>query len=300
MGLVLGGERPQILADLGVDRLDIGSYLTPLGSIASGWSEQPLNYTDLRNVDARLALNTNGLSYGALSAGKSTVQLSLTAGQLDGVITSDDTMGGTARADVQADGAGSAPLFSLHVEGQKLDGLQLTSALAGTGFLSGPLSLSLNVSGYGPSIAAIVSTLKGTAKISAETASLAGIDLKAIAAAVTQRIVEGWQRQPQAATALNALSAEFDIADGIATAKDLSLQAPDVSLKGAGTIDLLRQAIDLSVIPTLGTAAFAVPVIAKGPWASPRIYPDVPDILGKPAEGFARLKAMGLPPSTGN
>lgn len=300
VGLVMGGERPQVLADLGVDQVDIGNYLSPLASATSGWSDQPLSFADLRNVDARLALNTNGLSYGALSAGKSTVQLSLTAGRLDGVITSDDTMGGTARVDVQADGTGSAPLLSLHVEGQKLDGLQLTSALAGAGFLSGPLSLSLNVSGYGPSTAAIVSTLKGTAKISAGTASLAGIDLKAIAAAVTQRIVEGWQRQPAAATALNALSAEFDVADGIATAKSLTLQSPDVVLKGSGTVDLLRQAIDLSVVPTLGAAAFAVPVIVKGPWASPRIYPDVPDILLKPEEGFARLKALGLPQSTAN
>jgi AsmA protein len=300
VGLVISGERPQILADLGVDRLDIGSYLPPLASSAPGWSEQPLNYADLRNLDARLALNTNGLTYGALSAGKSTAQLSLTAGRLDGVITSEDTMGGTARLDVQADGTGTAPLLSLHVEGQKLDGLQLTSALAGAGFLAGPLSLSLNVSGYGPSTAAIVSTLKGTAKVSADAASLAGIDLKAIAAAVTQRIVEGWQRLPEATTTLNALSAEFEIADGIATAKAISLQSPEVSLKGSGSIDLLRQAIDLAVVPSLGAAAFAVPVIVKGPWASPRIYPDVPDILLKPEEGFARLKAMGLPQSTAN
>ena len=41
------------------------------------------------------------------------------------------------------------------------------------------------------------------------------------------------------------------------------------------------------------TVALPVPVVIKGPWAKPRIYPDIKDILLNPVAAFDSLKAMG-------
>ena len=36
-----------------------------------------------------------------------------------------------------------------------------------------------------------------------------------------------------------------------------------------------------------------VPVVIDGPWASPRIYPDMAGILDHPEDAYAKLKQMG-------
>jgi hypothetical protein len=66
-----------------------------------------------------------------------------------------------------------------------------------------------------------------------------------------------------------------------------------------GIIDLLRQGVAVSATATsLGQPLLPVPVIARGLWAKPKIYPDLPDMLTDPAVGYARLK--DLSPLQGN
>jgi hypothetical protein len=60
---------------------------------------------------------------------------------------------------------------------------------------------------------------------------------------------------------------------------------------------VLRRAVDLKVdmLPP-ETAPLPVPVIIRGNWSQPRIYPDIPDILNNPEGGFARLRTDVTPP----
>ncbi|MGE3874913.1 MAG: AsmA family protein, partial [Parvibaculaceae bacterium] len=80
--------------------------------------------------------------------------------------------------------------------------------------------------------------------------------------------------------------------------------SPALTFTGKGEVDLLRQAIDLKVDPQLAVAGadaatpqlakFPVAIQVKGPWAAPRIYPDMPGILEDPASAYAALKKLGL------
>jgi AsmA protein len=69
-------------------------------------------------------------------------------------------------------------------------------------------------------------------------------------------------------------------------------------------VDLPAKTLDLRVDPKLvlslqgqggapDPAGLGVPVVIRGPWAEPRIYPDVAGILDNPEAAFAKLKAMG-------
>ena len=55
-------------------------------------------------------------------------------------------------------------------------------------------------------------------------------------------------------------------------------------------IYLLRRGLDLKA--RVEVPAFPAPVAVKGPWAAPRLYPDIEGILTDPAAAFARLKTM--------
>ena len=79
---------------------------------------------------------------------------------------------------------------------------------------------------------------------------------------------------------------------------------PLVRMTGAGTIDLGAKTLAFRVEPKLvmttegqGRAAdpvgFGIPVVIDGPWAEPRIYPDIAGILDNPDAAYARLKEIG-------
>jgi len=75
-------------------------------------------------------------------------------------------------------------------------------------------------------------------------------------------------------------------------------------MTGAGTIDIAAKAIAFRVEPKVvmttegqGRASdpvgLGIPVVIDGPWAQPRIYPDMAGILDNPDAAYAKLKEMG-------
>jgi AsmA protein len=103
---------------------------------------------------------------------------------------------------------------------------------------------------------------------------------------------------------LSQLAASFRIDKGLATTSDINLVGPLVKMTGAGTIDLAAKTVALRVEPKLvlttegqGRASdpvgLGIPVVIDGPWAEPRIYPDMQGILDNPDAAYAKLKEMG-------
>ena len=297
-GLSLGGDVPQVLGKLSLDTLDLNGFVAGPDVTTDDWGHGPLDYEGLRNIDGRVSLTTNRLVFGRLETGPTTIEASLAAGRLAAVITAGKVAGGNARADVEIDGSAQTPVFSLHLEGEGLDGREFLGRFLGIGQMSAPARLLVQVSGYGATAADVVSTLKGTASFNTGPGTIAGFDARGLAAAVTQRIVDGWQAGSATATSFTNLSAGFTIADGIAQTDNLALSADGLSVSGSGQVDLLRRAVNLSVTPRVASGAAAeapllpVPVIVMGPWRAPRVYPDVDGILKNPADGYARLRAM--------
>jgi AsmA protein len=116
--------------------------------------------------------------------------------------------------------------------------------------------------------------------------------------------LSGWQEGRDQTTDLTQLSASFRVEQGQATTNDLTLAGPLVRMTGAGTVDLPAKTLAFRVEPKLvmttegqGSAAnpvgLGIPVAIEGPWAEPRIYPDVAGMLDNPDAAYAKLKEMG-------
>src|SRR5919201_1961360 len=121
---------------------------------------------------------------------------------------------------------------------------------------------------------------------------------------LTSSPLSGWQESEAKSTDLTQLSASFTIDKGQAQTTDLNLVGPLVRMTGAGTIDLATRQIGFRVEPKLvmttegqGRAGdpvgFGIPVVIEGPWAEPRIYPDMQGILDNPDAAYAKLKEIG-------
>jgi AsmA protein len=121
---------------------------------------------------------------------------------------------------------------------------------------------------------------------------------------LTSGTLSGWQEGKEQTTDLTQLSASFRVEKGQATTTDLNLVGPLVKMTGAGTIDVAAKAIAFRVEPKVvmttegqGRASdpvgLGIPVVIDGPWAQPRIYPDMAGILDNPDAAYAKLKEMG-------
>src|SRR6202043_1093578 len=134
--------------------------------------------------------------------------------------------------------------------------------------------------------------------------AIRGLNVAQMIRSLTASTLSGWQENKDQATDLTQLSASFRIDKGQAQTPDLNLVGPLVRMTGVGTIDLGTKQIGFRVEPKLvmttegqGRAGdpvgLGIPVMIDGPWAEPRIYPDMAGMLDNPDAAYAKLKEMG-------
>jgi AsmA protein len=304
-----GKGRPMIEAKVAAQTVDLtrygGATTSPATSfLTAPWSSKRIDLSVLKSFDANLDVSAKAFAHGAFRTGPARLTTSLRDGNLDLKLDKAAYVGGTLDLALTIDSKAEPPAFQFSANG---DGLAADKALlvaVGLADVSGKLSPSFSVAASGRTLDELISTLKGQAAFRIVTGAIKSLDLPAAFGKVTSAILEGWGRDERASTSFDAFSATFTLADGIAETSNLILTSPSLSFTGKGEVDLLRQAVDLKVDPQLtisgGDAAapqlakFPVAIQVKGPWAAPRIYPDMPGILEDPASAYAALKKLGL------
>ena len=182
--------------------------------------------------------------------------------------------------------------------------LPLLQGLADFDKLDGRMQAKISVRSSGNSQRAIMANMAGTAFAVFQDGAIKGLNVAQMIRSLTASTLSGWQESEEQATDLTQLSASFKIDKGQAQTTDLNLVGPLVKMTGAGTIDLGTKQIGFRVEPKLvmttegqGRASdpvgFGIPVMIEGPWAEPRIYPDMQGILDNPDAAYAKLKEMG-------
>jgi AsmA protein len=302
LGLTLA-ERPSVTATLGFDVIDVNRYLPPRADAApaaAGWSSALISFAGLNAVDGKLRLTANQLAYRDLKTGKIAIDAVVKNGWLDATLNQISLYGGTAQGRLILDGSGKVPALQMTLDAKGFDGLRLLRDYAGLERFEGTAGAALNLKAQGKSQLELVSSLRGTGTFSFANGAIRGIDIEAMVKGVAANILTGWRQGPDAKTPFDGLSAAFTVNNGIAATTNLNFVSPVMSVKGGGTVDLPRQALNLKVSPTLNLAeaqgldlaGLAVPIIVKGPWAAPQIYPDIAGILENPEAAYNPLRKL--------
>lgn len=293
----LRGDRPKLQANLRADTVWLDSLVPEAGAANGEWGRKPLPFALLRSFDAEVSLLARAAAFGTFSAGASRLAATLADGKLkaSGAFRLDE--GGTASFTFDADATALPPALGLTVQAENAGMESLLGTLSDTAILSGMGNASAALTAQGQTEEELIGTLKGTVKLSLTKGRLAGIDLGGLVTAVGEKIVDGWSAAP-GGTPLDSLAADLTLADGVATVTSASLTAAPLTISLSGNADLLRRALDLKA--ALGppeAAPLPVPVVVRGAWSAPRIYPDIPDILNNPEGGYARLRTPETPPN---
>jgi AsmA protein len=313
-------SKPLVKFDLDFQRLDIGTTLpaasgdspntsqssSPSSSQSSSqsWSDATIDLIGLNYVDAQVRISAAELNVGSAHFAPAAIDSTLAGGILKCAISNLGAYGGQANGEIDIDASGGTPAYTMRGDLVGVRALPLLRSAAGFDKLDGKLQAKITVRADGPSQRAIMSNLSGTVFANLQDGEIRGLNVAQMIRALTSGTLSGWQEGKEQTTDLAQLSASFRIEKGQATTTDLNLVGPLVRMTGVGTIDLGTQMMAFRVEPKLvmttegqGRAAdpvgFGIPVIIDGPWAEPRIYPDIAGMLDDPDAAYAKLKELG-------
>jgi uncharacterized protein involved in outer membrane biogenesis len=315
---------PTVIAALKVEELDLDAYLPPQkagkgegkkkgdgkekGAAAKtapapasqGWSEEPIDLTPLRQINADIGIETGPVRYRGLEIARSRATLKLAGGVLDFKLEELAVADGAVTAAAHLDGSGKAAALDYQASVEGVQALPVLAALADVDYLSGTANLAAKGSARGRSEKELVGSLDGDGRFQVLDGAIEGFDLAATLRNMgSLNLVSGATEK----TDFAELSGSYVITKGLLTNQDLQMLAPLVRVNGVGDVDLPPQTLDYGVEAKLvsslegqggetGLAGIAIPIRATGPWADPAIQIDWASAIRQAALDPERLKNM--------
>ncbi|MEM8839615.1 MAG: AsmA-like C-terminal region-containing protein, partial [Pseudomonadota bacterium] len=303
---------PRVEAALTFERLNLDPYLGATGESGSGgtstadagWSDEPIDFSFTRAVDLTLDAQVQSLVISGITTGPLALKTSVRNGVMQSDLTEMALYGGSGTATVTVNATGAVPAIQTRINLANVDAYPFLRDGAAFERIEGRLAFDTDLTTTGQSQRAMMSALNGDMRFAFSDGALRGINIARMMRQLTSNILSGWSPSDNEKTDFSELSASFQIRNGIAENQDLILLGPLVRVTGGGTVDLPPQTLSYRVEPKLvaslegqggnrDLAGFGVPIIVDGPWAKPRIYPDIQGILQNPEAGLRQLRALG-------
>jgi AsmA protein len=297
-------SKPLVKLDLDFQKLGVATPDSSAAPASQPWSNASIDVNGLNYVDLQARISAAELNIGDVHLAPAAIDATLEGGVLKCRFANLGAYDGQANGDLTVDASASLPAYTLRGDLTGVRALPLLQNLAGFDKLDGRLQAKLALRSSGTSQRAIMSNVDGTVFAVFQDGALRGLNVAAMIRALASGTLSGWQEQKAQATDLTQLAASFRVDKGQAATADLNLVGPLVRVTGAGTVNLPERSLAFRVEPKLvmttegqGRAGdpvgLGIPVVIDGPWAEPRIYPDVAGILDNPDAAYDKLKAMG-------
>lgn len=279
------GQRPHLVAELRsghVHLADLG--VSPAGTVpdaqtipvdpAVWWhSGRPLDVERLHDVDLSLSLAVDRVTgRELLEASDLRVALELDDGLLEIRDVSALYKGGRLAASAQVNARSLDPTLTFALEAFNIDLTRIALQFQENPEYAGLLDLSIDLESAGRLPEDWVRNLDGIAGMMLRNGALVSRYSRAFSVDLLRVSLPGFlvEREQR----VRCLLALFSLERGIASAKELYLEGANITVTGAGTVDLPRDALDLRLTPQVhdpGLVSVAATVDVTGPMASPRI-----------------------------
>nr|WP_277615448.1 AsmA family protein [Aeromonas caviae] len=330
-GAVRLGAVPKVDFDLKGDKLDLDAWLgqsakaapaaatsgaaAPAGAqaqtaapAAQALSTAEPDLTALKSVDLAGRLQLGSLRLKGLDLSAVDLQLALAGGQLTLKQFSAGVAGGKVTASGLLDARQQPARYQVHKRVQGVDVRPLLQTLAQTDLLEGKGDLEVEAQGSGLSEQALRSRMQGKVNLKLSDGALHGINLaemiREARATLTGKGAD--QVKEVRKTDFSALTASFQIANGVARSDDIQLFAPALRVKGQGQTALVPETLDFLFLTSVVESSkgqggktvdelkdITIPVRIGGHWQAPSYKLDVKALLSnnKVLEEKARKEA---------
>jgi AsmA protein len=272
----------------------------------AGWSNDPIDLSGLKAVNAKLDLAVAGILVRKIKIGQSNVNVTLRNGVLVTDLTKMALYGGNGKAKLTANGSGRTPRVALDFDLANFKAHPFMVDAMDFDRVEGTANAKLAVTTTGGSQRQLVSALNGSGQVQFLNGAIRGINLAAMLRNVASAFLDPNAQKAQK-TDFAELGGTYVIRRGVLSNSDLSLKSPLLRLSGKGTVDMPKQRVDYRITPKLvastkgqGSSSTAsgisVPVIVSGPWSNISYKPDLAGALGglakDPSKALDSLKQL--------
>lgn len=301
------GARPALDARVDIAELDLNPYLPQAEGQANGtmepWSEDRIDLSALDLLDARVRGRVGRLLVNEIEVSDAELDAALERSRLEANFTGFQLYGGRGTARLVANNRTRIPTYAFAGELQTLEALPFLQAAAGFDRLRGIGTLGVDVSGSGASTAAIMNSLSGQGAFDFADGAIVGVNLARLIRGVltaleTRELPDAFGEQAE--TDFSALRGTFDIANGVASNRDLTMLSPLLRVGGQGQVNLGAQRLDYRLTPRAVASltgqggesdlqGVPVPIIISGSFSDPSISLD----FGTIARNLVQARAQG-------
>ena len=297
-----GPERPDIVAQVDIDKLNIDKYLPPkedkkvenkeaATAPAANEEKQELLPVDLlRKLTLKADLNIKQLIAGKANLSDVVVR----ARAKDGVLTvkpaSLNAAKGAFTSTAVVDVRGKQPVMTASASLTGLDGAALSHEMTGEDSFSGKMSFNTNLQTAGNDMKSVYANLDGNFGFKVLDGYVSGFDLIYLAGDAFSVLTGGvFGSRDSKKTEFGEVSATATIKKGVAVNKDLLMKSPLLRASGEGSMNLntmtLDYGLDAKIVGTLegqggksmnDLIGLTVPVTISGAVADPSIMVDLP------------------------
>ena len=298
------GETRSVKFRLSADRIDLDRYRSPVNAPAEPASEPKPDAS--RDESPPLQAQGSFALGAARAAGIDFTNLTVTVDMKDKIThlhpLEAQLYGGRYSGDLQYDARAATPRISMDEHLAGVDVAQLVADTRAKGRVSGKANIEIKATARGAGADDILKSLNGHCAASLTNGAIEGLDVGyelALAQALLNKQTSTTTANTHK-TAFQAFSASAQIADGIATTRDLAISTAVLKVAGQGTINLPTSAVDMtlltSVLKTSGATAVQVPLKVTGTYTSPSVKPDLTGLVKEQIKQKAEdlLKKNGL------
>ena len=298
------GRVPLLSGRLELKALDLNPYLQPrvvaagsarVASIESvnvaapGWSETPIDLTGLKTINANLELTTGPLLMHKVTLDRTRLAFVLNDGYLAATLSELAMYGGNGTGRFEIDARTPAVTIRNELAVQAVDARRFFADAFGFSNLEGTAKLDWGFSSTGHNQKEMIQALKGAGSAKFTTGVLHGVDIGGVSRTI-RNALRHELTAPGARTSFSNLSANFRAADGVIATQDLRMDMADARITAIGVIDAGGRAIDMRLVPRLGSSGLPVPFRVSGPWTGINY---APDFLGRARPAIeARARAV--------
>ncbi|HHQ4780181.1 TPA: AsmA family protein [Aeromonas veronii] len=262
----------------------------------------------LKGVDLDGRLQLGSLRLKGLDLGAVDLQVALAKGLLTLKQFSATVAGGQVSANGVLDARQQPATYKVHKQVAGVNIRPLLQTLAQSDLLEGKGDLDVQVQGRGLSALALRNGMQGKVTLKLSDGALHGINLPEMIREARATLTGKGAEQVKEArkTDFSALTASFQIADGIARSNDIQLFAPALRVKGEGQTALVPESLDFLFLTSIVESSkgqggkdvdelrdITIPVRIGGHWQAPSYRLDVKALISnnKLLEEKARKEA---------
>jgi AsmA protein len=276
---------PRVTARLQAETLDFSGVASADGGgsasapVEAGWSTRPIDASALGLINGDIALRAGTVDMGVTQLGNLNATLSIDRARAVLNMAEVSVFGGTVSGQLVANNRNGLSVGG-KLAASQIEMGQMLGELADFERLSGRADARLDFLGVGQNTDQIMRSLSGSGGFAIGRGVIAGIDL--------DRVMRTGDTSG-GTTVFDSLTADFVMKNGDMQNDNLLMLLTNFRAEGAGRIGLGARDIDYLFTPIALRAnsgqGLAIPVRIRGPWADPRITPDLERALELDAEG---------------